>query len=250
MKVDLRDTTFLIPVNYDHRDRKDNLDLLLKMITKIFDTNIIVGEQGGRKFEYVSKYVTYMNFDYKDFHRTKMLNEMAKASKTPIIVNQDVDCHVVPAAMLRAVDMIRRDEADFVYPYQYLFVRVKKEYHQDIHKHYDLAAVGHIKRGVDTKSRPSLGGIVLFNREKFLANGGENEAFVSYSPEDLERYERFKMLDLRCRRVRGHLYHLEHFKGVNSTTANPHYEAGVQELLKIRDMTRQELIEYVNSWQR
>jgi len=249
MKIDLTDCTFLIPVHFDHKDRKFNLDMPLCMLQKNFNTNIIVGEQGGDKFEYVSKWVTYVKFDYKHFHRTKMLNQMAKSTKTPIIINNDADCHVAPMAMLRAVEMIREGKADFVYPYEYLFVRVRKVFHKELYKHYDLAEFAPIMRGVDTRSRPSLGGIVLFNKESFFRGGGENENMVSYCPEDIERYERFTRLDFRHKRIKGHLYHLDHWCGPNSNKTNPFYKRGVDELIKIREMNREELINYVNSWE-
>src|SRR6478609_7731482 len=45
-KINLKDTTFIIPVFYDHTDRKMNLMLTLNFLLEHFDTNIIIGEQG------------------------------------------------------------------------------------------------------------------------------------------------------------------------------------------------------------
>lgn len=245
-KIDLTDVTFVIPTAYDHQDRDDNLNLNLRVLLTDIKTNIIVGEQGGNKFEPIKRKAQYVQFDYPEFHRTRLINEMTKMATTPIVCNLDADCMVAPMQLFRAADMIRNNEADFVYPYQYLFVRVPKKRHNL--PRYDLASVGDIKNGNDTESRPSVGGMVMYDRRRFLESGGENETFISYSPEDLERYERFTKLGLSCKRTRGHLYHLDHYKGVNSTTKNPFYDQGVKELTKIREMTKDQLRKYVDSW--
>lgn len=247
-RIDLRDVTITIPVAFDHKDRMDNLELTICLIQKNFDTNIIICEQGGNHFEKFSQWCKYMKFEGDTFHRTKMLNDMAKEATTEIVVNYDADVNLAPMQFLQAVELLRTKEADFVYPYEYLFVRVPKNKHKQIFPHYDLAAFAPITTGMDTKTRPSVGGCVLFNRRKFLEQGGENENFVSFCPEDVERYERFTRLGLRCKRVRGHLYHLDHHIGVNSSTANPHYEKGQKELEKVRQMTNDQLREYIISW--
>lgn len=76
--IDISDVTFIIPVSYDHQDRKDNLKIILKFLSK-FSTNIIIGEQGGEYFKSFSNTthsIKYIKFTYKEFHRTKMLNRM------------------------------------------------------------------------------------------------------------------------------------------------------------------------------
>ena len=50
-KIDLKDVTFTIPVNVEHSDRKENIELAIKHLTNNFDTNIIVGEQGSNKLK-------------------------------------------------------------------------------------------------------------------------------------------------------------------------------------------------------
>ena len=246
-KIDLMDVTFTIPCKMDNEDRKRNLDTVVSMLLQDFDTNIVVGEQGGNKFQYFEETVKYINFNnLEHFHRTAMLNWMAREATTPIIVNLDADCLFAPMQLVTAVQMLRDGKADFVYPYKYQFIRVPKRHHTKLKN--DLAVFMNVPVGDETEVRPSVGGAVLFNREKFLANGGENEKFVSFGPEDVERYERFIRLGLKNKRVRGPLYHLDHFVGVNSSQKNPFYQDGVYELIKQREMTNDELKEYVATW--
>lgn len=245
-KINLTDVTFTIPVNYDSDDRKKNLELIISLLQQNFNTNILVGEQGGTKFEYVNQWVKYMNFDYPEFHRTKMLNNLALAATTPIIANWDCDVMVSPMQILKSVELIREGKADMVYPYEYLFVRLPKKTHERIFPQYDMAVFKDIKDGADTLSAPSVGGAVFFDRERFFEGGGENEAFVSFCPEDVERYERFKKLGYKIMRVKGDLYHFNHWCGPNSSLKNPHYTR--EPLNQIRKLSREELRAFVNNW--
>lgn len=245
-KIDLRDVSFVIPVRYDHENRKRNLDTVVRMLQQDFQTNIIIGEQGGDKFEYFKETCRYVKFDDEHFHRTAFINSMVNMSTTPIFCNYDADILLPPMQLLTAVQMLRDGKADFVYPYEYQFIRIKKKFHGRLKN--DLAIFRNLPPSGETKTRPSVGGAVLFNKDKFLANGAENERYISFSCEDVERYERFIRLGLKNKRVRGPLYHLDHWVGVNSSKKNPFYEDGVHELIKQREMNNDELREYVNNW--
>jgi predicted glycosyltransferase involved in capsule biosynthesis len=246
MKIDLKDLTFIIPVRYDHEDRRRNLDTVVRMLTQDFDTTIIIGEQGGTMFKYTDQ--NYVKFEDEHFHRTKMINDMVRLSTTKFFCNYDADVLIPPMQFVQAIKVLREGKADFVYPYEYQFIRVPKPIHSTLKN--DLAAFMHQSPGDETRTRPSLGGAVMFAKDTFLANGGENEKFISFAPEDVERYERFVRLGLKNKRIRGPLYHLNHFVGVNSCKKNPFYTEGEQELVKQREMNNQELKTYVASWQK
>ena len=62
-QIDLSDTTFIIPVFYDHNDRMQNIMLTLAFLNTHFKTNIIIGEQGGNEFEYLKDYADYVKFE-------------------------------------------------------------------------------------------------------------------------------------------------------------------------------------------
>lgn len=248
-KVDLKDVTFTIPSHYDHPDRKENLELSICLLQKAFDTNIIVGEQGDDKhFEHTKDWCRYMYFNYADFHRTKMLNEMAKASKTSIVVNWDADVALPPAQIWQAVEKLRKNNADMVYPYEYLFARINRVFRRQIFPDYDLSVYKRNTKGTDTLQNPSMGGAVFFNKKSFLDGGGENEKFISYGPEDRERYERFTKLGYRISRIKGNLYHFDHYIGINSSTRNPHYQKSSQEYEKIKQLSQSVLKSYVDTW--
>lgn len=247
-KLDLRDVTFTIPVYLDHPTRKENLDLSLYLLLSDLDTHIIIGEQGGGHFEYTGQWVKYIRFDLRHFHRTYMLNEMAKAATTRFVVNWDCDVMIPPIQLYLAV-MELRNGADMVYPYAGPFARMPRNpYYEMLNGARDIGVV----RGEAFKGREpehfSVGGAVMFDRDSFVDGGMENESMISFGPEDVERWERFSRLGYDIRRVRGCLFHLNHFVGDNSSPRNPLFDANQAELEKIRGMSDDELRLYVNGW--
>jgi hypothetical protein len=250
-KIDLKDVTFTIPVKLDHNDRKKNLDLSLCLLQRDFNSNYIVGEQGGNQFEYICKFARYVNYPYEQFHRTKMLNEMAKTADTPFIVNWDADMICPPLQVYMAVEALRNGE-DMVYPYDGSFARVpRQQWFRTIEKHLDIGVVGDTqfkgKRGGPMPTT-SVGGAVLFNKQSFIEAGMENEYMISYAPEDCERYDRFNMLGFKVSRIPGTIYHMDHFIGIDSTSRQPLFQANKAEIEKIRNMTKSQLWEYVSTW--
>lgn len=251
-RLDLRDCTFIIPVFFDHSDRKQNLDLSICMIQKSCDTNIIVGEQGGRKFEYTSKFCTYHHFEgMNQFHRTKMLNDMAMMADTPIVANWDCDVIIPPMQFYLTCEALRNG-ADMVFPYDGRFARFHRHpWFKRIEKLLDIGVIGNTPlRGKHDKPVPvtSVGGAIFFNKESFIDGGMENENMVSFGPEDHERHVRFLALGFRVERVGGCLYHIDHYVGVNSSTRHPHFKKNNDEFEKIKSLSSAALKEYVDGW--
>lgn len=246
-KIDLKDCTFIIPVSFDSIHRKQNLELVISYILKHFDTHIIVGEQGTDEFEYVNKHCIYMKFDYKEFHRTKMLNEMTRVSGTPIVFNWDADVFASPMQILKTAELLRSGEADFVYCYDGRFARVSREYADLMFKHLDVGIfAGKTFSGMEQGAMVSVGGAVAYNKESFWKIGGENENFISYNPEDVCRKIRMDRLGFVVKRVRGAIYHLDHHISIDSSMSNPNFNQ--HELNKIANMTKGELEKYISTW--
>ena len=250
--IDLRDVTFMIPVHYDHSDRKQNLGLNVCMLQKHFDTNIVISEQGSDQFHYFHNYgCEYIKFDYKEFHRTRMLNEMARLAKTSIIVNWDADVFISPLQIMRSIKKLRSEEADVVYPYDGRFARVPRiPNFKALEQSFDVGIFsGHQFKGTTKNDKLSVGGAVFFNRAAYFKGGGENEMFVAYGPEDVEREVRFTRLGYKVYRTPGILYHMDHYKGPNSKCAGNKYDKqNHDELEKIYAFDQAGLREYVDSW--
>lgn len=239
-KCYLHDVTFIIPVSFDHQDRIDNLTLVKDYLNAHFYTNILTGEINTNQMG------CDMQFYYGGkFHRTKALNELTKAAKTRYVVNLDADVIVPPFQILEMVNRLRNG-ADICYPYDGTFAGVDRRYFPQVKADLNLSALrGDKWRGFGLAAFASVGGVVGYNKEAFLNAGGENEKFVSYCPEDAERFWRFNLLDLKVLRVTGALYHLDHYRGVNSTMRNPDSVAGHKYWNEIKNFTKEELINHL-----
>lgn len=247
-RLDLKDVTFTIPVYFDHKDRKNNLDLSVCLLQRDLKAEYIIMEQGGDKFKYTEAFSRYMQFGGGLFHRTKMLNEMAKATETRFIVNWDCDVFVPPAQLWLAVQMLRED-ADIVYPFDGRFARMpRQEWFPKIQKALDIGVVGATRFKNRESGHYSTGGAVMFKKTAFLRGGGENEKMLSFGPEDHERHDRFKKLGFTIQRTGGSLFHMDHFVGPNSSQKNPYFVANHEEYQKIKNMSQEALWEYINSW--
>lgn len=254
-KFDLTDVTFTIPVSYDHIHRKENLELNVCMLQRDFNTNIIIGEQGANpKFAYMQQYCRYRQFPaMAEFHRTKMLNAMARMSKTPIIVNWDADVFLPPLNILLAVDAMRPpcsiESADCVYPYNGQFARVERSWFKPLEKALDLGIFQNKQfAGMRPNDLPSVGGAVFFNKAAFIKGGMENEHFISYGPEDRERRYRFARLGFTITSVGGPIYHLDHYRGPNSSSANKHFKKNHELFQQLQSMSKEQMQQHVATW--
>lgn len=228
-KYDLRDVTFTIPVMYDHLHRRQNLDLNVCLLQRVFDTNIMIGEMAIGDAEFHFDYMQGFGCQYTMwrndfFHRTKMLNEMAYTAGTPIVANWDADVAVPEVQTIVSVELIRKGLMDGVYPYDGRFARVidRKMWFPKLEKELDLGIYKGVPFQGSVPPSNSVGGAVIWNRTKFFEGGGENENFISHAPEDTERYNRFRMLGYRIVRVRGQLFHMDHWVGPNSSNRHGH----------------------------
>jgi len=87
----------------------------------------------------------------------------------------------------------------------------------------------------------------FFNRDIYIEGGMENENFVAYAPEDVERYHRFTTLGYRVGRIPDWVYHLEHERTHNSWLNNPHMKDNNDEWERIKEMNVYELREYITN---
>ena len=144
---------------------------------KTFDTNIIVMESDNESNEEfvksVSNKLTYV-FNQTDsnlFHRTKMLNDMTKMSKTNIVVNYDIDVLFKPDQYI-ASRFALNTGVDFVFPYGGKFYDIPSRFFELI----DSNNFDGIDLNQCTLFNPnSLGGAIFFNKDAYTKIGLENE---------------------------------------------------------------------------
>lgn len=248
--INLRDVTLTIPVRCDSEDRSENLRFVLEYLRRHLDTNIIVCEEDKiAKAEWAKEKAEYIFIqnDNELFHRTKRLNDMAKMANTKYIVNYDVDVILPPKSYEEAVNLLRNKSSQMVYPFT-VFRMMGRRHLTTLRKNYNINDIDPAESAKFGRHDTSVGGIVFWDNESFQKIGMENQHFVSWGWEDLERYDRAKKLGLSINRVQGSLYHIEHKRSINSSTSNPMQSKNYDEYVKVRDMSKQQLLDYVKTW--
>jgi len=222
MKYDLKNMTFLIPLRVDSMVRFENLLMTVEHLLRYFETHIIVLQadkyENGIVPRLLGKKVKYRFVEDYDtvFYRTKYLNQMTGEVNTPFIGIWDADV-IVPCRQV--IDGIEKLQAGYeiAYPYDGHFYDttdiVREMYFKN--RQLKILETNQYKMNL-TYSKVSLGGAFMANRQAYTDAGMENEEFYGWGPEDLERWERWRVFAYKIYRAKGNLYHLSHSRGNNS----------------------------------
>ena len=245
--IDLNDVTFNIPVRIDFPERLENVQIIVEYLTKNFNTNVHLWEDGPiQMFQPPAgiKY-TFTQNTSPFFYKTRLLNKMLKMCDTEIIVNP-YDCDVILPVdrYLDTAEMIRQDKADAVYPYNGMFVNIGRHNIPSIIEHN---GPDHLTEWF-VISNDSCGGCLFWKRSKLIEIGMQNERFLSWGAEDYEVLHRAKSLGIRVERMPGFIYHMDHRRGINSGHTNPFFNANELEWHRVMDMTPDDLRIEVTTW--
>lgn len=250
--IDLKEATFIIPIGIESNDREINTFITISYLCKHLNTNIIIYE-----FDNTSKVEGILNridkgntsikhiFKSKDqslFHRTKFLNEMLVLVETPVVINYDVDILLEPFVYRKCVDKIISGQ-DLVYPY-FWGDSQKRIYYKGRDKIKESLDLSILDNDDTDTVRSEYGHCQFFNTNSYKKGGMENELFVSYAPEDQERGYRFKTLGYNVEWSDDLVYHIEHTRGENSSSANPMMRHNNDLFKMIKSLNRESLISY------
>ncbi|MDE1193011.1 MAG: galactosyltransferase-related protein [Arachidicoccus sp.] len=253
-RIELTDITFLIPVRIDSESRLQNIYYLTNYLDKYFTTNtLIIEDDKEQKVDILLLPIncTY-NFLYDSnplFEHTKINNLLIKKATTKFIIIQDTDVIVPVQQILQAVNVLRENKYDMVYPYDGSFTSVDSLSKEMFGKILDSDLFLLNENKFLTGVKRSYGGSVLIHREKYINAGMENEFFASWGPEDIERQKRMKNLGYKVKRIEGSLFHLPHDRLDNSFyESSEHRIRYMEEYLKICSMQKTELEKYIQTW--
>lgn len=256
--IDLKETTFIIPLCIESEDRKQNAEITLSYLCKHLDTNIIVYEYDKgesklapilKKFDHGKTKIDHWfvkNETGNDlFHRTRMLNEMIYATKTPVCVNYDIDVLLTTDAYMRCQEFILGGH-DLIYPYfwgdsQWQVFKSGRE------KIKNTLSLDCLEAKDKNLTRSEYGHLQWFKKDSYVGGGMENEFFESYGPEDAERGLRFQKLGYCVVWSNFFVYHLQHSRTNQSNSSNPMFQHNVNLFEKLKKMTKEELRNYYDN---
>lgn len=255
--IDLQDVTFIIPVRIESHDRFRNVFLCCAYLLQSTNAKIIIKESNS--ISIVSNVIEKLNnfgcdterlkylyekTDETMFHRTRLLNEMLVASETPIVVNYDCDILLPLHSYEQAANMCKNGY-DLVYPYGFgddvqfrMLLNEQEDVQNLILSDFDL------KMAKGFLWRAEYGFCQFFKKESYLNGFMENENFLAYGPEDVERALRWMKLGYNVGRVEAKVYHMEHSRTENSNSSNPFMKSNEELFEKLKRMSKDELVEY------
>lgn len=237
--IDLSDCTFMIPLKIDSPERKRNIDIILSYLTSNFITTIVVYEADAtpryestirEKFSEKGVYYEFKELQWGEpFHRTKYLNSMLMGVKSNIAINYDADVILPVESYVNAANMIRNESCDLVYPYGYgddnqvkISIENQKPIEEIISNNFTDFGESKINIG-----DAHYGFCQFFKTESYKLGFMENESFISWGPEDYERYYRFKKLGYKIGRLDKVVVHLEHPSTKDAGPDNPYHNGNI-----------------------
>ena len=262
--VDLKDTTFMIPLRVETQDRMRNAITILTYLLRGFNTNVMVLENDSNPTfkenvlpvleqsvpAFNLKNLNYMYEETEEymFHRTRMLNDMTMKADTDIVVNYDTDILLPKNVYSQACQVIRDGTASFVYPYgmgnyQFQVQATDEQVTNFINSNFNFLAFTS-KRQWDAK----FGFVQFCDRKEYIRLGMEIEDFKAYGYEDDERFQRFSRLS-KVYRIEDMVWHLEHERTSNSWFNNPHIEDNRKLYEKLIKLKPKELLKYCQTQQ-
>lgn len=272
--IDMGQAVVVIPFRAENQSRTEIIPRVVTFILSRFDVNMVVVETGPTKVfnldairsmfftEYPkgrTAHKLYIEHQFipatdHNFRKNTLINTgvheaLRRIPEIRVCVPHDADCLVTKEQYIEAYNL-SLSGAPFTFPFGHRTVAVDDWKERTFNGVADLRAwvpSGRLDvQGVEGESlAPS--GVLFIRHDAYQDIGYENENFVNYTHEDVERITRAKILGYEFRRVPGSLFHLTHERGSASHWSNPHYEAGVALARRIAGMTCNEVRAYIQT---
>jgi predicted glycosyltransferase involved in capsule biosynthesis len=248
--IDLSDVSFTIPIRIDSQERLENFILVVTYLTEKLHTNIIILEDDKEQklvFDNPPQNIKYIFQRNEDpfFHKTKLINQLCNESTTSIVAIYDCDILFSEEQYMTSAELIRNGLCDFCLPFNGHVYKVERMFIRNIMKELSIRSFPKLSI-LPYRAR---GGCVFYKKSSFIKGGMANERIKSWGCEDDEMIERFTKLGFIVKTVNGCIYHLDHPRGINSSAAFPLYEKNCNELKKIISLNKNELENYIKSWE-
>ncbi|WP_053826192.1 galactosyltransferase-related protein [Lascolabacillus massiliensis] len=246
--------TIVIPVRIDSKERHENLDTIISFILDNTQAEVIVMEADDRQ-RFIPKITNNkIKYYFKNdcdqiFHHSKYRNELLYLSNTEIVAVWDADVFIQISQLIKGIRLLKNNT--MVVPYDGRAIYLNPDESKGVRKNIDSYINNYNDEAlIPVIGRPSVGGIFIVNKLKYLKAGGENENFYGWGPEDAERFKRIEILQGPVERLTGPLFHLYHPRGINSTFGNDDRDKkNLYEFIKICRMNTHQLKKYIETWE-
>ncbi len=246
--------TIVIPIRIDSDIRLSNLQTVVSFLLEDTQCSIIVLEADEiSKVKNLQKsnrlQIIFVHDSSYRFHRTSYINKLLKLAQTPYVGIWDSDV-LIDSYQIKAATDIMEKGAIFSLPYDGECIFLSEEFSEMVRGNTNLlfGTEASIAKNEFKLHRPSVGGAYIVNKNMYNQIGGENEKFIGWGPEDMERAKRVEILGYPIHRCKGSIFHLYHPRGINSTLGTDEKAiSNLYEFVRVCSMTKCELWEYVKS---
>lgn len=248
--------TFVMPIRIDSKERMRNIATVLSWLSPLRCKLLLLEADCSRHIfqKRIERYKDIVDYTFiKDnnpiFHRTYYINLLLKKAQTDVVAVWDADIITPHSQIYEAVDNIVNKNCTLTYPYSGKYVLLPHNTTVAFIKNLNLEVIER-KNFKSLFERPFCGGAFFVQRERYLSLGGENEHFIGWGPEDVERLKRVKIMRHKVAWTdKGAAYHLSHPRNENSNFYNDEVACITrQELMKVCSMNTDELQDYINTW--
>lgn len=229
-RTDLSDFTFLFPVRINSKEREENLTTVIEYILRHFVTSIIVVEADAEMKYDTNDIRAYIHYEFHPdtntfFHKTKYINILLRLAETRFVAVWDTDVISAPDQILKSASVIRTGEAGISIPYDGRIFVCDDSLTAFFRSHPNLEILEKLSVSLPLMyGYHSTGGAFLINRLDYLASGGENENFLGWGPEDMERIKSMEVSGIPVHYTDGPMFHLWHPRGITSRYMNKNTE--------------------------
>jgi len=209
--------TFIVPVHVDSIERLENFITSIGLLLSYNLGDVVVLETSKYRNNFIPKYfadkIDYHHLASRDniYYKTFLVNYLARNIKTKYLCIWDVDIIIKSNLLNKAINLLTDENYDFVLPYNGTCYNVCGILRECFIGNKDIRFLyRNIPKMNLLYNKSLVGGVVFLNTLKFHEVGLDNEYIYGWGPEDFERYERCKKLNLKIELVDGEIFHLDH----------------------------------------
>ena len=246
--------TIVIPVRMDSKEREENLRSILSYLISYTSATILIMEVDEEQKFFLKNTDKRIKYYFKKdtdviFHHTRYRNELLIRSETNIIAIWDADVFLTVSQLKAGIERVKKGVTMCI-PYDgrafYLSPEDSINARKNLYRYINNCEEESL---IPLLGRPSVGGVFIINKQRYLQAGGENENIYGWGPEDAERVKRMEILEEPVERGSGPLFHLYHPRGINSTFGYDERDRNnLKELIKVCKMNTEELRKYIQTW--
>lgn len=257
-KHHLEELTIIMSTRIDSPDRLANVRASLGYYRRHTDAHMMIIESDCESHlcdimqtEFPDVEYIFIEDHNPMLHRTHLMNEEFRRVQSRNAANIDVDI-IVPIDQLAAANKaVLSGKYVMAMPYDgrvvlspAVFADIFRET-LELGSLTEIDAYQHLMFGF-----ASLGGAYVVDVNRYRLFGWENEYFLCWGPEDMERFHRLDILGHRPLQVTGKCYHLPHCRGINSGDTVPELILSTkQEYHRVLSMRTDELMADIAKWE-